>query len=90
VRTITHFGAWITTFDSPPDGDHRAPDKIKFLVSMDNTDWTDLGELDFNRFLLGEQTFVMPAGTQGRYFRFVGVSGPENNMVMGEVSAYGF
>ncbi|MBT1685616.1 DUF4998 domain-containing protein [Dawidia soli] len=90
VRTITQFGAWITTFDSPPDGDHRAPDKIKFLVSLDNVVWTDLGEFNFNRFLLGEQTFVVPASTQGRYFRFVGVSGPENNMVMGEVSAYGF
>lgn len=90
VRTITQFGAWITTFDSPPDGDHRAPDKIKFLVSMDNTTWTDLGEVNFNRFLLGEQTFVVSPPMQGRYFRFVGVSGPENNMVMGEVSAYGF
>lgn len=90
VRTITQFGAWITTYDSPPDGDHRAPDKIKFLVSMDNTTWTDLGVFNFNRFLLGEQTFVITPSAQGRYFRFVGVSGPENNMVMGEVSAYGF
>jgi hypothetical protein len=90
VRTITQFGAWITTYDSPPDGDHRAPDKIRFLVSMDNITWTDLGVFNFNRFLLGEQTFVITPSAQGRYFRFVGVSGPENNMVMGEVSAYGF
>lgn len=90
VRTITQFGAWITTFDSPPEGDPRAPDKIQLLVSMDNITWTDLGEFDFNRFLLGEQTYAMPPSTQGRYFRFVGVSGPEDNMVMGEISAYGF
>lgn len=90
VRTITQFGLWISTFDTGPNGDNRAPDKVQFLVSLDNITWTDLGIYDFNRNLLGQQTIVMPPASQGRYFRFVGVQGPENNMVMGDISAYGF
>lgn len=88
VRTIAQFGVWITTF-SVPEGDHRAPDKIQFLVSMDNATWTDLGIFDFNRFKVGEQTYAIPPDVQGRYFKFVGVSGPESYLVMGEISAYG-
>jgi hypothetical protein len=90
VRTITQFGVWITTFENP-GGDNRAPGRIQFLVSMDNTNWTDLGEFDLDRFHVGEQTYPMPPSTQGRYFKFVGVSGPVNDqMVLGEISAYGF
>jgi hypothetical protein len=88
VRSITKIGVWITTF-SVPEGDNRAPDKIQFLVSMDNVTWTDLGVVDFNRFKVGEQTYTLPPATQGRYLKFVGVSGPETYMVMGEISAYG-
>ena len=90
VRTVTTVGLWITTFETP-GGDQRAPNRIQFLISMDNVTWTDLGEFDFNRMLLGEQRFVMPAGAQGQYLKFVAVSGPVNDqMVMGEISAYGF
>jgi len=89
-RTITRFGLWITTFENP-GGDHRAPDKIELLVSKDNTTYTSLGVFDFDRFLLGEQIFEMPSLPQARYFKFVAVSGPVNDqMVMGEISAYGF
>jgi len=89
VRTITKFGVWITTYQTP-GGDTRGPDKIQFLVSMDDINWTDLGIFDFNRFLISEQTYVMPSLPIGRYFKFVGVAGPNNYMVMGEISAYGF
>jgi hypothetical protein len=91
VRTITQFGLWITTFENP-GGDHRAPDKIQFLISTDSATWTDRGVFDLDRFHVGEQRYDMTGGggTQGRYFRFIGVSGPDNNMVMGEISAYGF
>jgi len=89
VRTITQFGLWITTFENS-GGDHRAPDKFQLLVSMDNASWTDLGQFNLDRFYVGEQTYAAPANTQGRYFKFVAISGPENNMVMGEISAYGY
>lgn len=86
VRTISQFGVWRTTFDG--GGDNRAPDKIQFLISLDNINWTDLGIFPFNRFVNGEQIYPMPSLPQARYFKFVGVSGPENNMVIGEISAY--
>src|SRR5690606_23416814 len=88
VRTITQFGVWRTTFEN--GGDDRAPDVIQFLVSEDNVTWVDLGEFDFNRFINGEQVYQMPEGTVGRYFKLVGVSGPQDsNFVLGEISAYG-
>lgn len=86
-RTVTQFGVWRTTFES--GGDARAPDKIQFLVSKDNLTWTDLGIFDFNRFINGEQLYNIASHPKARYFKFVGVQGPENNMVMGEISAYG-
>lgn len=86
-RTITQFGIWRTTFEN--GGDARAADKIQLLVSMDNITWVDLGIFDFNRFLNGEQTFLIPSQPRARYFKFVAVQGPENNLVMGEISAYG-
>jgi hypothetical protein len=90
VRTITQFSLWITTFENP-GGDHRAPDRVQFLVSMDNTSWTDLGEFDLDRYHVGEQKYPLNNGVQARYFKFVAVSGPVNDqMVIGEISTYGF
>ena len=86
-RTITQFGVWRTTFEN--GGDSRAPNKIQFLVSTDNAKWVDLGIFDFNRLLNGEQTYQIPSQPKARYFKFVAVQGPENNMVIGEISAYG-
>ena len=85
-RTITQFGVWRTTFET--GGDSRAPNKIQFLVSTDNAKWVDLG-IFFNRLLNGEQTYQIPSQPKARYFKFVAVKGPENNMVIGEISAYG-
>jgi hypothetical protein len=87
-RTITKFGVWRTTFEN--GGDDRAPDQIQFLTSTDNTNWTDLGIYPFNRHINGEQTYLIPSEPRARYFKFVGVSGPQDYMVMGEISAYGF
>lgn len=91
VRTITRFGVWRTTFENVENGgDNRAPDKIQFLVSTDNLIWTDLGIFDFNRHINGEQPYNIPSLPKARYFKFVGVSGPNSFMITGEVSAYGF
>jgi hypothetical protein len=89
VRTITRFDLSITTFENP-GGDQRAPNKFQLLTSTDNVSWTDHGQFDLNRFHVGEQSYAMPEDTQARYFKFVGISGPDNNMVMGEITAYGF
>lgn len=87
-RTITKFGVWRTTFET--GGDDRAPDQIQFLTSTDNVNWTDQGIYSFNRFVNGEQTYIMATLPVARYFKFVGVSGPQGYMVIGEISAYGF
>lgn len=86
-RTITKFGVWRSIFDG--GGDNRAPDQIQFLISLDNVTWTDLGIFPFNRFINGEQFFPLPSSVQARYFKFVAVSGPENNMVLGGINVYG-
>lgn len=86
-RTITQFGIWRTTFEN--GGDNRAPNKIQFFTSTDNTTWADQGVFDFNRLINGEQIILLPLKPRARYFKFVAVSGPENNMVIGEISAYG-
>lgn len=86
-RTITQFGVWRTTFEN--GGDNRAPDKIQFFTSLDNVTWADQGVFNFNRLINGEQTILLALKPRARYFKFVAVSGPENNMVIGEISAYG-
>jgi hypothetical protein len=86
-RTITQFGLWRTTFEN--GGDARAPNIIQLLVSTDNIEWNDLGLFNFNRLVNGEQTIKIPSQPRARYIKFVAVEGPENNMVMGEISAYG-
>jgi hypothetical protein len=87
-RTITKFGVWRSIFDG--GGDNRAPDRIQFLISSDNQNWTDLGIFPFNRLINGEQFFPLTSSVQARYFKFVAVSGPENNMVLGGINVYGF
>jgi len=86
-RTVTQFGVWRTTFEN--GGDSRAPNKIQLLVSVDNTTWIDLGIFDFNRFINGEQFYPVSPQQKARFFKFVAVQGPENNLVMGEISVYG-
>jgi hypothetical protein len=87
-RTITKFGVWRTTFEN--GGDDRAADQIQFLTSVDNVNWTDQGIYPFNRMINGEQDYVMLSQPTARYFKFVGVAGPQSYMVIGEISAYGF
>lgn len=85
-QKITQFGVWRTTFEN--GGDDRAPDRIQFLVSNDNENWTDLGSYSFDRFVNGEQLFPVDDAPRGRYFKFVGLSGPHPYIVMGEISVY--
>lgn len=89
LRGITQFGVWRTTYDVVnPANNSLAPDRIQFLVSKDNVIWTDLGTFNFNRFIDGEQLFVIPSHPTARYFRMVAVSGPAAITNLGELSAY--
>lgn len=87
-RILTQFGVWRTDFDSP-GGDKRGPDKFELLTSIDNITWESQGIFNFDRNLNGEQRYSLTNSPKARYFKFVGTTGPENNMVLGEVSAYG-
>jgi hypothetical protein len=88
ARILTQFGVWRTDFDSP-GGDQRAPQKFEFLTSADNITWVSQGNFNFNNELNGEQRFMLPNSPKGRYFKFIGTQGTDNNMVLGEISAYG-
>jgi len=92
VRTIKRFSTLNSLYDGP-GGDNRAPIKIQFLVSRDNVTWTSLGVFSSDNEMIAEQFYEMPAGATGRYFKLVGLEGPDGNsqfMVLGEVSAYIF
>jgi hypothetical protein len=86
-RTITQFGVWRTTFET--GGDDRGPDKFQFFTSTDKVTWVNQGTFNFNRLINGEQRYLTPNNPRARYFKFVGIQGPQSYMVMGEISAYG-
>ena len=88
TRILTQFGVWRTDYASP-GGDARGPDKFEFLTSTDNVNWESQGIFNFDRNLNGEQRYSLPKNPKARYFKFIGTQGPENNMVLGEISTYG-
>ncbi len=88
-RNITNFSVERTTYDSP-GGDSRAPTTFQLLVSEDNIVWRDLGVYKFNNLLNGEQFYPMSPAVIARYFKFIGLTGTDNNMVLGEISVYGY
>lgn len=83
-RKITYFEIW------RDNGDVRACDTFQLFVSNDNVTWTDLGVFPFDRFTDVGQWYEIPSHPKARYWKFVGLSGPENYMVMGEISVYGY
>ncbi|HWW40208.1 DUF4998 domain-containing protein [Pedobacter sp.] len=81
-RIINKIGLWRMKDDD------RAPDRVQFLTSADNVNWVDQGVFNFNRQINDEQVFNMPVLKNARYFKVVGISGPQSYMVMGEVRVY--
>jgi len=70
-------------------GKDRAPNIFKLEVSVDNTTWIDLGEFSLDRFdYTGGQMFYIPGNQVARYFRFTGLEGSDNNMVLGEIDVH--
>lgn len=81
----------ITTFELfRMSGDARACNTFQMLVSKDNITWTDLGTFDFNPLSDAGQLYPISSTPKARYFKFVGLSGPENYMVTGEINLYGY
>ena len=82
TRIINQLGLWRMRDDV------RAPDRIQILTSMDNVTFTDQGTFAFNRQINDEQIFNLQMLTEAKYFRVVGLSGPESYIVLGEVTVY--
>lgn len=70
--------------------DDRACDRFELAVSNDNINWKILGDYDFNRLSNAGQMYSFESLPQSRYFKFTGIAGPQNYMVMGEISVYGY
>lgn len=83
-HTITIFELYRMT------GDDRACNTFQLLVSADNVTWTDMGIFNFNRLIDDGQMYDIVSRPTARYFKFVGISGPQVYMVTGEISVYGF
>lgn len=88
-RNISSFSIESTTFEAP-DGDSRAPTTFQLLVSDDRIEWKDLGIHNFNNLLNREQFYPIVPTVSARYFKFIGLTGTDNNMVVGEISVYGY
>jgi len=66
--------------------DDRAADTFRLWSSTDNSNWTDLGEFNFDRFTNEGQVFNITSAPKARYFKYEGLTGPEGYMVTGEIS----
>ncbi|WP_018625840.1 DUF4998 domain-containing protein [Niabella aurantiaca] len=86
-KTLTQLGVERTIKDAP-NGDLRGPNTFQVLISKDNITWTDLGIFNFDRFASGEQFYPITSAVSGRYFKFIGLTGDGDFMVLGELSAY--
>ena len=65
--------------------DDRAADIFKLWSSLDNIEWTDLGEFNLDRFSDEAQIYNIPSAPKARYFKYEGISGPQDYMVTGEI-----
>lgn len=83
-HTITIFELYRMT------GDDRACNTFQLLVSTDDVTWKDMGIFNFNRLIDDGQLYDISSHPTARYFKFVGISGPQVYMVTGEISVYGF
>ncbi|GHT69102.1 hypothetical protein AGMMS50239_35340 [Bacteroidia bacterium] len=83
---VSGFGIWPSYQQTNGRADPRAPTKIKFEGSLDNTVWTVIGEFDYdNGMYYYERIFETPV-TNARYVRITGVeciSAPVYNTAIG-------
>lgn len=64
-------------------------DSFKIMLSLDNITWTNAGTFGFDRLKDGAELYKIEGSPRARYFKFVGLTGPVNYMIMGEIGAYG-
>jgi len=83
---VSGFNVWPSYALTNNVADPRAPTRIKFEGSLDNTGWTTLGEFDYdNSLFYAERVFEVTA-TKARYIRVTGVectSAPEYSSGIG-------
>lgn len=80
----------ITSFEifRQPGNDQMA-DNFQLFVSDDATNWTDLGVFSFDREIDDGQFYDIASRPKARYFKFVGLSGPKNFILVGEITVWG-
>lgn len=83
-RKITAFEIFRMTDDD------RACDRFELAISDDNINWKVLGDYDFDRTTNAGQMYPFESLPPARYFKFTGIAGPLNYMVMGEINIYGY
>jgi hypothetical protein len=83
-RTITGFELFRMKDDD------RACNTFQLMISSDRENWIDLGVFNFNRLTNKGQFYEISPHVVGRYFKFIGLSGPQKYMVLGEMSLYGY
>ncbi|MDR3246412.1 MAG: discoidin domain-containing protein [Prevotellaceae bacterium] len=86
---IARFGIWPSVFDTGGSADARMPHKIRFEVSMDNANWTSVGEFAYDNSTtnLSERFFnITPVAA--KYFRLTAVEWTQNPMVLGELDVF--
>lgn len=69
--------------------DIRFPKLVRFEVSKDNETWISLGEFPATNTSPETQLFMIETPATGRYYRFTGIQGPDNDgsgfLVLGEL-----
>jgi hypothetical protein len=83
-RVITYFEIY------RDNGDDRACTSFQLFVSTDDVNWTDLGVFPFNPYTDDGQWYEIPSHPTARYWKFVGLTGTVDYMVMGEITVYGY
>lgn len=87
---VKAFGVTPSVYDiGSKDVDVRFPTTVRFEVSMDNVNWTSLGDFTSINTRPGEQIFDTDT-YKARYYRFTGVKSDAgvDYMVIGELDAY--
>ncbi|GAA3563344.1 DUF4998 domain-containing protein [Snuella lapsa] len=70
-------------------GDGRGQTKHKFYVSLDGTNWTDLGEYDMDSTIDAGQLYDV-APTKARYIKYEATEGPNFYCFLAEINVIGY
>jgi hypothetical protein len=91
TATIIRFAVCPSTYDLAAGVaiDSRFPTRVRFEVSLDNEEWTDLGEYDCDNGNTPGARYFDVTPVPARYYRFTGLQTTSGNyMVIGELDIY--